>query len=732
MKVLHVAESIRGGCGTYLNELLSGLNDDVGAGSIRVLAPDRHVKQLPDVPAAAIRSFRRPGRAFGLFFLAVELLAAVREFRPDLIHAHSTFAGAVARMLALIVPGMPPIVYCPHGWVFDTARSRGVRRRMEAIERLLSRWCVAIVAISEAEKLAGEAAGIRQGKMVVIQNGIRSSPPPWIARAWSDSRLKVLFVGRLDRQKGVDVLLEAVRPLEERVTVRIIGESVLSNSAAPAGTRNVQYLGWLNQEDVTAQISACDVVVMPSRWEGFGLVAIEAMRLAKPVIASRIGGLTDVIVDGVTGRLVPVGYAAALREALFADSHEARSRMGAAGRERFLSLYTIDRTRSQLASLYQAVLRSSPQRDVYINGRFLTQRVGGVQRFAWEVVKALDDELSRSPSGLAERNWILLVPRGHMPPIALRRIAVKIVGDSSGHWWEQLVLPRAARGGVLVNLANGAPVIHSRCVVVIHDAAVFRTPENFAPLYVWVHRILGRLLSRTATLGTVSEFSRTELASIFRLDPSSIFTVPNSCEHLRDVVPDEAVLERLRVQANHYFLFVGKPSPNKNLLLAMAAFARWRRLGFRFVVVGVADPAVLRKGFGEVPDGVVVAGHLPDAQVVALLKSATALVFPSLYEGFGIPPLEGMVTGCPILAARIPAVLEVCGDAAMYFDPRDVDSLIAAMGSLADSPEARRRLIEKGQERAKSFSWQVSAGRLIEAVSSLENPGFVRTPAGSR
>ncbi len=360
-------------------------------------------------------------------------------------------------------------------------------------------------------------------------------------------------------------------------------------------------------------------------------------------------------------------------------------------------------------------------RNVYINGRFLQQRVGGVQRFAREVLQALDAELTQGECPLAQRNWILIVPHGTTPKAGLRRIAIRVsAGGCGGHLWDQTSLLSSARDGILVNLTNGAPLFHPRCLVIMHDAAVFRTPENFTPLYGLVHRTLGRVLSRTAKLGTVSDFSKRELAAIFHLDRSRIFVVPNSCEHLQAVAPDVTVLQRLHLTPNRYFLFVGKPSPNKNIGAAMAAFSRLHQPDYKLVIVGMADAAVFRSGFEEVPDGVIVAGHLGDAQLVALLRDATALVFPSLYEGFGIPPLEGMVTGCPVLAARIPPVLEVCGDAVVYFDPQDVDSVLGAMRSIVAVPALRSEMIGRGRERAKLYSWQLSARSLIDAVANMD------------
>jgi len=355
MKVLHVAETIWGGCGTYLNELVPLQIESFGIDNVLVIAPDAHIAMLTSVPREAIRTFRRPGRGLGLASLLPRIVATIRAFRPDVIHAHSTFAGSATRFLSLLLPRMPHIVYCPHGWVFDTAKGPLSRTLMRTAERLQAPRCAAIVAVSSAEKAAGEAAGIAPDKLVLIPNGLRTSVRHEQSASWDDHRIKAVFVGRLDRQKGVDVLLKAVLHLQDSVCVRIVGASVVGFGAQPESTRNVEYLGWLNQEAVAAQINACDLVVMPSRWEGCPLVAIEAMRCGKPVVASAVGGLTEMVLDGVTGRLVPMDDPVALAAALTAQSRDTLTAMGRAGRERFLSSYSIDTVHSRVMDLYQKV-----------------------------------------------------------------------------------------------------------------------------------------------------------------------------------------------------------------------------------------------------------------------------------------------------------------------------------------------------------------------------------------
>jgi glycosyltransferase involved in cell wall biosynthesis len=366
------------------------------------------------------------------------------------------------------------------------------------------------------------------------------------------------------------------------------------------------------------------------------------------------------------------------------------------------------------------------RRTVFINGRFLTQNLGGVQRFCREVVKALDAQLQQGNCLLGDLRWVLLMPQRAECSLQLRRIEVQKAGGLSGHLWEQVQLPRLAAGGILVNLANSAPLAHRRSLTVLHDAMVYRIPHSFSFFYRSFHQLLGRLIVRRTQIGTVSEFSRGELAAIFGIDPATVFLVPNSCEHIAAVAPDGSVLQRLGLEPGRYFLLVGTPAPNKNMERAIAAFAALRRDGQRFVLVGAGDPAVYGRTARQGTQGVILAGRVADAELVALYRHATALVFPSLYEGFGIPPLEAMLHGCPVLASRIPPVEEVCGEAAQYFDPLSVAAMTEAMRSVIDHTVAAAALRDRGRVRAASFSWPQTAGNLLRAIADVEMSGYRR------
>lgn len=353
MKILHVTETMKGGVGTYLNQLVPMQVARVGPDNIRVVGPAQHADQITDVDSDIFIGFERTRRSISSLFDLTNIIAhSTKTFRPDVIHAHSTFGGAASRLLFGWRRKRPAIVYCPHGWAFDIY-PRGVRRLAAAgAENFLARLCDRIVAVSAIDATKGRRIGIADWRLQTILNGISATPPlPGKAR-WDDSRRKVLFIGRLDRQKGFDILDEAVAPLADRVVVRVAGASIVGGSDVQPKAKNIELLGWISAGDIEAQLRLSDLLVMASRWEGLPLVALEAMRASLPIIATRVGGIPEVVVDGVTGRLVQPDNVEALRGALLKDGHDARRQMGAAGYTRFEALFTADRVNSALFELY--------------------------------------------------------------------------------------------------------------------------------------------------------------------------------------------------------------------------------------------------------------------------------------------------------------------------------------------------------------------------------------------
>lgn len=346
-------------------------------------------------------------------------------------------------------------------------------------------------------------------------------------------------------------------------------------------------------------------------------------------------------------------------------------------------------------------------RDLAINGRFLTQGLTGVQRFAAEVTQAI------ARAGVPFR---LLAPRG--APDRLGDIAVEHIGNRSGQSWEQLDLPRAAGAATLLNLGNTAPM---QCggprVVVIHDAGVFDTPESYSLAFRSWYRTLHLALPRLgARIVTVSEFSRGRLAARLRLDPARIEVMPEGGEHVLRLPPDTGVLAKHGLAPGGYALAVGTRAAHKNLGALREAAAMLASRGMALAVAGAVQGGVFSGAADAEGRGVKLLGRVSDAELRALYENALCLVFPSRYEGFGIPPLEAMWCGCPVLAARAGAVPEVCGEAALWFDAEGPLTPAAALARLLDEPGLADGLRAAGLARAQLFSWDAAARRLLELV----------------
>jgi glycosyltransferase involved in cell wall biosynthesis len=349
---------------------------------------------------------------------------------------------------------------------------------------------------------------------------------------------------------------------------------------------------------------------------------------------------------------------------------------------------------------------------LYINGRFLTQRLTGVQRFAAEVIKAID--LLLQDGDWDDWDVRVLVPHDSIEHLRLKKAKIEHVGRLKGHPWEQMELLERSADGVLLSLCNAGPVLHPRQLVVIHDVAVYRERKAYSRAYGTLHRILGRLLSRTAHLATVSEFSRLELAKIFGLDPRSIVVAPNGAEHIQNMDADMAILHRLGLTKCRYFLVVGSAAPHKNINLAVEAAQQVESEGVKTVLVGEANPKIFgRSGYAS-QSAVVLAGRVSDGELKALYQNALSLVFPSRYEGFGIPLIEAAMCGCPVIASDIPVAREVCGENAQFVPVGDLAALVQAMRDRVHQPRLDRT------PTITPFSWPRTAMILLQAATQLK------------
>lgn len=357
------------------------------------------------------------------------------------------------------------------------------------------------------------------------------------------------------------------------------------------------------------------------------------------------------------------------------------------------------------------------QPAIVINGRFLTQPMTGVQRFAVEAIKAIDGLIDDGEYAALDGHIEILVPAGARE-FPLRHIPVRHCGIGRGYFWEQIELPLHARGRFLVNLCILGPLVVRHQMVVIHDATVRALPWNFSPSFRAVYNFLiPNLCRRSRCAVTVSEFSRCELGKWYGLDNSRMPVCFEGGDHLADVTPDRSIVDRLGLDGRQFFLTVGI-GRNKNVENLIEAFHRAALPDTALVLTGkryawnggMISPANM--------DGVIQAGHVNDAELRALYERALALTFPSRYEGFGLPPIEAMTCGCPVIISEQPALVEVAGDAALRCGADEVDALAGLMRRVRDDASLRTKMIEAGRARAAQFTWRSTARILLDLCLS--------------
>jgi len=294
------------------------------------------------------------------------------------------------------------------------------------------------------------------------------------------------------------------------------------------------------------------------------------------------------------------------------------------------------------------------------------------------------------------------------PPAAL--------AHGAGQAWEQLALPLAARRAeVVLSPANLAPLAHPRNVVVIHDAAPLREPSWYGRAYgAWHRALVPRIARRARLVIAPSEHVRDELAQLFSLPRERVVAIaPGVDAAFASAGDPEPLLRRLGL-TRPYALAVGTDSARKNLGLLDAIAPELGVNGLDMVIAGSSRP-YMRTDRGSANARRL--GYVADADLPALYAGAAAFAMPSLYEGFGLPCIEAMAAGTPVVAADRSALPEACGGAALLVDPDDPDAFAAAL--LAATGPERERLAAAGRERATQLTWERTAEEIDRALEPL-------------
>lgn len=342
-----------------------------------------------------------------------------------------------------------------------------------------------------------------------------------------------------------------------------------------------------------------------------------------------------------------------------------------------------------------------------VNGRFLTQKPTGVHRYAFEICNKLHE---------LEVDFYVAIPKKINPDYKFNFRTVQC-GSLNAHLWEQISLPNYLKqqgNPLLVSFSGCGPLNYSNQIITIHDVSHERHPEWFSKNYCRFYGyMMPRIGKKAHAIITVSEFSKQEIEETLYIPTDKIHVINCSIPsyHTVDNDNEESAIEE------KYILSVSSMDPRKNFIRLVEAFDKLKDKSVKLYIIGMQFKAFNTPDMQKlINENVVLTGYLDDDSLRKMYKNALFSVYPSLYEGFGIPPLESMSYGCPVIVSDIPALREISGDAALYTNPLNVADISFKMDRLIEDTELRRELSEKGRVQVQKYSWDKSARQVLDLV----------------
>lgn len=350
---------------------------------------------------------------------------------------------------------------------------------------------------------------------------------------------------------------------------------------------------------------------------------------------------------------------------------------------------------------------------IAVNARFLTQDITGVQRFGIEISLRLKEMLGDEV--------VFLTPLNIVQTAYAQRLNAKVIGVHKGHVWEQWDLLRFLKKNgspLLLCLCNTAPLYYRNKIITIHDVAFKAYPQTFNKAFLYTYKFLfPRIIKSALKVITVSQFSKEEIFKYYKTEKQKIIVVHSA---VADIFHAEEVAD---LKKDKYFLAVSSLNYRKNFIAILKAFDIFEKRHpdvFLYIIGDLSNDNFKNIDISRYKSNsrIKFLGRVSDEQLVKYYSNALAFVFTSIYEGFGLPPLEAQTCGCPVLVSDIPPQHEIIGESGVFCNPYRPQNIADCMGEIINNSDSLKK---KGLENAERFSFATSAKQIYDVIIQCLN-----------
>jgi glycosyltransferase involved in cell wall biosynthesis len=692
--------------------------------------------------------FKLPHRRFEIksFF---RLLRWTRVNNISIVNSHGRGAGIYARMLKIFNRKLK-IVHNFHGIHFSIMTFTWVA------ERLLRVLTNKFVFVSESEKQIALRYGLTNiSKSVLIENGILLDNKEFLedkqsqalrmpSKTMSPDSYIIGMLSRFDRVKNIpyairvisdylknhnDVFLVIGGDGEERLAIE---QTIKQNGLLD----KVILLGYVH--DIQQFFKYVDVYLNTSVGEAFGLSTVEAMKYGKPVVVSKVRGNIDLVDENNTGLFFQLNEPSAMIEKIEIlrndkEFYESLSRNALETvKKRFDLRQMLQKTRELYTSLMPDL---SVNKNIRIG--INASKYFGINTGVGRYTSNLCNSISKDKYG---NDYYFYLPGrsssstcwNDMKGAQLNEKGIFLQNNTLRILWEQIFLPIKIRKDMLdlFHYTDHAMSLTQRMhpvVITVHDIAYIRFPDLLNKTrQIYKKYILNSSIRKASVIIADSHSTKRDIIEFFKVDEERIKVIHLGVEsRFRPIKNVEGYRTRNNLPSK-MILNIGTLEPRKNVVTLIKAFKKLQERGRQDYILVIAGEKgwLYKKIFEEIKSSgmeqsIRILGVISDEDLPLLYNCADLFVYPSLYEGFGLPPLEAMACGVPIITSNTSSLPEVVGNAGIMVDPNDIESLSEEMYKVLNDKELKHRMSRDGLKRSKMFTWEKMVKEVLEIYNEI-------------